>query len=228
MSRVLVVASHPDDEILGVGGTIAKRNLSGDECHALILGEGITARAEKRNVYDGKEQVPLQNDARESAKIIGFKSIEFKGLPDVRFDSLELLDIVKIIQRYFSEIKPDVVYTHHYGDLNIDHRITYDATLCACRPVSGGWYPKELLCFETPSSTEWNFGRKDMSFYPNVFVDVSQTIDTKLAAMACYKSEVRDFPHPRSLGALRAIAIKWGSTVNVPYAEAFEQIMKIV
>lgn len=226
MSRVLVVAAHPDDEILGVGGTIAKRVQRGDECHALILGEGITARGEKRELFDGTEQVGLQENARRSAGIVGYQSINFQGLPDVRFDGLELLDIVKIVQKVFFEIKPEVVYTHHYGDLNIDHRLTYEAVLCACRPVSG-WYPNELLCFETPSSTEWNFGRKEQSFFPNVFVDITDTLEKKLNAMKCYDGEMRDYPHPRSLDALKAISMKWGSTVNINYAEAFEQIIKI-
>lgn len=226
MSKVLVVAAHPDDEILGVGATIAKRVKQGDECHVIILGEGITARGNSRSEFDGSEQSPLQKDAIESAKIIGYKSIQFYGLPDVRFDSLQLLDIVKIVQKAFFEIKPDVVYTHHYADLNIDHRYTYEAVLCACRPVPG-WYPKELLCFETPSSTEWNFGRKEQNFAPNVFVDIEETLNAKLEAMKCYKTEIRDFPHPRSIEVLNSIAIKWGATVGLKYAEAFEQVIKI-
>lgn len=226
MSKVLVVAAHPDDEILGVGATIAKRVKQGDECYAIILGEGITARGDKRETFDGSEQSPLQQDAIKSAKLIGYRDIKFYGLPDVRFDSLQLLDIVKIVQKAFFEIKPDVVYTHHYADLNIDHRYTYEAVLCACRPVPG-WYPKELLCFETPSSTEWNFGRKEHIFAPNVFVDVESTLEIKLEAMKCYESEIRDFPHPRSLEVLKAIAMKWGSTAGLKYAEAFEQIIKI-
>lgn len=226
MSKVLVVAAHPDDEILGVGATIAKRVKQGDECYAVILGEGITARGEKRELYDGSEQSSLQKNARESANVIGYRDIRFFGLPDVRFDSLQLLDIVKIVQKVFFEIQPDVVYTHHYADLNIDHRYTYEAVLCACRPVSG-WYPKELLCFETPSSTEWNFGRKESMFSPNVFVDVESTIDIKLDAMKCYESEIREFPHPRSLEVLKAIAVKWGATAGIKYAEAFEQVIKI-
>ncbi len=226
MSRVLVVAAHPDDEVLGVAGTIAKHVKKQDECYALILGEGITARGEKRALFDGKEQESLQKDAKTSANVIGYKDIVFEGLPDVRFDGLELLDIVKIVQRHFFRLKPDIVYTHHYGDLNIDHRLTYEAVLCACRPVTG-WYPDELLCFETPSSTEWNFGRKEQSFFPNIFVDITDTLEKKLEAMKCYRSEIREYPHPRSIEALKAISMKWGSTVNVKYAEAFEQIYKI-
>lgn len=226
MSRVLVVAAHPDDEILGVGGTIARRVREGDECYAMILGEGITARGERRKDFDGSEQQPLKKSAIASAQIIGYKDIQFHGLPDVRFDGLELLDIVKIVQKVFFEIKPEIVYTHHYGDLNIDHRLTYEAVLCACRPVKG-WYPKELLCFETPSSTEWNFGRKEQAFFPNVFVNIEDTLNVKLEAMKCYEGEIRDYPHPRSLEALRAIAMRWGTTVNLKCAEAFEQIIKI-
>lgn len=226
-SRVLVVAAHPDDEVLGIGATIAKRVLSGDECHCVILGEGITARGETRDEYDGNEQIPLKRDAMESAQLIGFSSLNFENLPDVRFDSLNLLDIVHKVQQYFFDINPDVVYTHHYGDLNIDHRLTFEAVSCACRPVPG-WYPSEFYCFETPSSTEWNFGRKEMAFYPNTYVDVEDTIEIKLKAMSCYKGEIRDYPHPRSLDILRALAMKRGSEVNCRFAEAFELITRII
>lgn len=226
MSRVLVVAAHPDDEILGVGATIAKRVKQGDICRAVILGEGITARGDKREEFDGTEQNSLKKDAIESARTIGYEKIDFVGLPDVRFDSIDLLDIVKIVQKFFFEFKPNIVYTHHYGDLNIDHRLTYEATLCASRPVTG-WYPNELLCFETPSSTEWNFGRKQDAFYPNVFVDIEDTIEKKYEAIKCYKGEIREYPHPRSIEALEAIAKRCGTIVNLKYAEAFEQIYKI-
>ncbi len=227
MNKILVVAAHPDDEVLGVGGTIAMHAKNGSECHALILGEGITARGERRELFDGREQVELQEEARKSARILGYESITFCGLPDVRFDGLELLDIVKMVQKAFAEFNPDQVYTHHYGDLNIDHRLTYEATLCACRPAQKG-YPRELFCFETLSSTEWNFGRRNHAFFPNTFVDISQTMETKIDAMKCYVGEVRPYPHPRSLESIRALAMVRGSTINTEYAEAFEQVLRIL
>lgn len=227
MKKILVVAAHPDDELLGVGGTIARLVHEGVECHCVILGEGITARGNTRSEFDGTEQKPLLNDARRAAKRIGYSSINFCGLPDVRFDSIELLDIVKLVQKYIQEIKPDTIFTHHYGDLNIDHRYTYDAVMCANRPT-GESYAKRVLCFETLSSTEWRFGQKEKAFYPNVFVNITEYFDDKWEALSCYRGEMRDYPHPRSKEALEAYAKKWGSTVNLYYAEAFEEVINII
>lgn len=168
----------------------------------------------------------LHEDARQSAKIIGYKEVFFADLPDNRFDSVDLLDIVKMIGGYVNHLKPDIIYTHHYGDLNIDHRRTFEAVLTACRPV-GEYSVREIYTFETPSSTEWNFNGKNNVFYPNVFVDIEDTIDDKLKAMACYQTELREYPHPRSLEALKIIASRWGTVVGKKYVEAFELIRKV-
>jgi len=140
--------------------------------------------------------------------------------PDNRFDTVALIDIIKTIEKVKEEVKPDIIYTHHYGDLNIDHRITFDAVMTAARPVQGESV-KEIYSFEIPSSTEWYFSSTKNYFMPNVFMDISETIEKKLQALKEYKSEVRQFPHPRSPEAIKSIAKKWGSNSGLKYAEAF-------
>lgn len=222
MSRVLVVAAHPDDEILGLGGCIRKRVNNGDEVTCLILGEGMTSRDD----IDQADLERLHNDTMEASKIIGFKTVRFADFPDNKFDSVPLLGIIKVVSALVDEIKPEIVYTHHHGDLNIDHRKTYEAVITACRPV-GDYSVKEIYAFETPSSTEWNFTYGQDSFKPNVFVDIEQEMNLKIKAMDCYKTELRAFPHPRSLEALRIIAGKWGTVVGKRYVEAFELVRKV-
>jgi len=223
--KVLVVAAHPDDELLGVGATIVKHVENGDMCYALILGEGITSRYNKRDLADISKVEELHEDTFQAAKVIGYEKVYLENFPDNRFDSVDLLDIIKIIEKYIEEIKPDIVYTHHSGDLNVDHRKTYEAALTATRPI-GDFYVKELYCFETVSSTEWNFEYNN-SFKPNYFIDATFMLDKKLEALNFYKSEMKNFPHPRSIENLEVTARKWGSVIGKKYAEAFE-VVRIV
>lgn len=223
--KILVVAAHPDDEILGIGATIAKHDISGDYCYALILGEGITSRYEKRELADTKKLESLHCDTYEAAKIIGYKDVFFENLPDNRFDSVALLDIVKIIEKYVDDIKPDIIYTHFKNDLNIDHRKTFEAVLTATRPI-GSEYVKEIYSFETVSSSEWNFSDY-IQFNPNYFIDVTETLEKKIEAMKCYTNELKEFPHPRSNENLKNVASKWGSVISRKYAEAF-QVVRII
>lgn len=227
MSNILVVAAHPDDEVLGLGATIRKHINSGDVVECVILGEGMTSRAQSREDSNKSALSELHNQTLKAAEFIGFRNVYFSGLPDNRFDSVDLLDIIKEVDKHIQNFKPEIIYTHHYGDLNIDHRRTFEAVITASRPI-GEYFVKEIYCFETPSSTEWNFKYGDNSFKPNVFVDVEHTLDAKLKAMECYKSEIRDYPHPRSIEALEIIAARWGTVVGKKYAEAFELIRKVV
>jgi len=221
----LVVAAHPDDEVLGCGATLAK--LAADqEVHILILGEGATSRYASGSAAVQGEVARLQAAARAGAAIIGAQSITLDSLPDNRFDTVPLLDVVRRIEQIIQQIRPAAVYTHHPGDINIDHRITFQAVLTATRPVPQQAV-QELYAFEIPSSTEWGFQQLQPSFKPNVFVDVHTTIEIKLKAMAQYESESRAFPHPRSPEALRNLARRWGSVVGVECAEAFELIRSI-
>jgi len=220
---MLVVAAHPDDEVLGCGGLMAaesaRRNV-----HILILGEGLTSRRTSSPTTTGELEV-LKDHARAAARIVGAASVEFSGLQDNRFDDVPLLEVVQIVEDYIAKWAPVVVYTHHPGDLNIDHAIAARAVVTATRPTPGCGV-KQLLAFECASSTEWAFQAPD-PFRPNVFVDVSATIETKLEALRAYAGEVRTFPHPRSPEGLAAIAQRWGSVCGVPYAEAFQLIRAI-
>jgi LmbE family N-acetylglucosaminyl deacetylase len=226
MNTILVVAAHPDDEILGLAGTIRKYINKGYQAHCVILGEGMTSRSEHREDTASSLLDELHRQTIKAAEIIGFEKLLFSNLPDNRFDSVDLLDIIKQVDKYVQQIKPDIIYTHHYGDLNIDHRKTFEAVITASCPV-GEYGVKEIYCFETPSSTEWNFQYGNNTFKPNVFIDITDTLKSKLEAMACYKTELGQYPHPRSLRALEIIAARWGTVVGRKYAEAFELVRKV-
>ncbi len=225
MSKVLVVAAHPDDEILGVGATIVKRRKKGDIVKAVILGEGQTSRWNNREEVPGDIIEKLHEDTLNAAVCIGYQEVFFADFPDNRFDHIDLLDIVKYMEQIIKEFEPEIIYTHHSSDLNIDHQMTYKAVLTATRPVNK-YAVKEIYTFETVSSTEWNFAYEN-SFQPNVFEVVDEEFQTKLEAMKCYKSELCDFPHPRSLKGLEVTAQKWGSVVGKEYVEPFMLVRKI-
>jgi LmbE family N-acetylglucosaminyl deacetylase len=218
--KVLFVSAHPDDELLGPGGTMARHVLSGDQVTVLIVADGATAR------YEAGAENMLRRCAQAAAATLGVQDLRFLALRDQRLDEGSLLDVIKPIERVVSEVSPEVVYTHHWGDLNRDHRAVGEAVTVACRPV-GAAYPRRLLLFETPSSSEWSSTEPSLQFIPNYFVDVGSTIERKLAAMACYESELRPPPHPRSLESLRVRAQYWGQIVGRAYAEPFVLVREV-
>jgi LmbE family N-acetylglucosaminyl deacetylase len=222
-STVLVVAAHPDDEILGCGATAARLVQEGCDVYFAILGEGITSRHGTRESADAGQLSLLQEHARAAGRKIGVKEVFLHRLPDNRLDTVPLLEVVKRVEDLMDRLKPEIIYTHHGGDLNVDHGIVHRAVLTATRPVAGQ-VVREIYAFEVPSSTEWAFQRLEPAFRPNVFVDVASTLEAKIAAMACYQTEARPFPHPRSSEALRAIATRWGSVAGYGAAEAFELV----
>lgn len=222
-SRILVVAAHPDDEVLGCGATISRFSMEGDPVSILLLGEGISSRYKRRSEARPALLRGLQADAKAVARLLGAKSVAFENLPDNRFDELPILEIIKRIEKQIEKIKPEIIFTHHPGDLNVDHQATFRAVLTATRPTNG-CPVQEIYAFEVPSSTEWAFQQFQPPFRPNVFIDVSRTMETKVKGMQRYKGECRPFPHPRSPQALRAIAQRWGSAVGFRHAEAFELI----
>lgn len=225
-NKLLVVAAHPDDEILGCGGTMALHSQRGDEVYVLILGEGVTSRDEKRDrKHRGKEIADLKSQVKAANKIVETKKTFLFDFPDNRFDSVPLLDIIKVIEKVKRNIKPDTVYTHHKGDLNIDHRVTFNAVMTACRPLKGESV-KEIYSFEVPSSTEWS-ADSSKYFIPNYFVNIKETLEKKTNAMKAYTNEIRDFPHPRSERALEILACNRGISVGLKYAEAFEVIRQV-
>ena len=225
---VLIVAAHPDDEVLGCGGVVARHAAMGERVDTLILAEGATARDEQRNA-DGRsaEVEALRQSACAAAKILGARPPQFVGLPDNRMDILSLLDIVKYVEEAVERAKPTLIYTHHGGDLNIDHRITHQAVVTACRSLPGSCIDA-IYAFETLSSTEWSTTGTGPGFRPTRFVAIGNTLDRKLKALECYESEMRDFPHARSQKAVEAQAVLRGAVAGVAAAEAFEVIREVV
>src|SRR6266550_691607 len=220
---VLVVAAHPDDEVLGCGGTMARLAAEGREVRIAILAEGMTSRYQQREHADQKQLHHLHANSQQAADKLRAKELVLCKLPDNRLDTIPLLDVVKLVEDLIEKFEPAVIYTHHPGDLNIDHGVVHRAVLTATRPTPGQGV-REIYAFEVASSTEWAFQRLEPSFRPNVFVDIGGTLETKVAALACYDTETRKFPHPRSPDAVRAIATRWGSVAGFQAAEAFELI----
>lgn len=228
MRRVLVVAAHPDDEVLGCGGTIARHAESGDEVHVLILGEGITSRDSRRDVTRRQAEITRLHRAGElAARTLGVAKVHRAYLPDNRFDSVDLLDVIKEVERVVEIVCPERLYTHHAGDLNIDHRIVHQAAVTAARPMPGSPVAT-VLAFETPSSTEWQGANSDLSFVPQVYSEVTRNLKKKLKAMAAYRSEVRRYPHPRSLRAIEILARHRGTAAGMEAAEAFMLVRDLI
>ncbi len=211
--KILIIASHPDDEVLGCFGTVAKLIKEGYEAYTLILGEGKTSRGE------GAEEIKkLHQEIEKANELIGIEDVFIESLPDNSFDSIPLLNIIKIVEKVKNLIKPDIIFTHYKKDLNIDHRLTYQAVITATRPMFNESV-KEIYSFEILSSTEWNY---PLSFNPDIYFDISGTLDLKIKAMSFYKSELRNFPHPRSLEGIELNAKYLGMRVGKKAIEAFK------
>src|SRR5216684_1571378 len=223
---VLVVAAHPDDEILGCGATMTRLAREGHEVRIAIIAEGMSPRYAHREEADQQQLRHLHTRAQQAADMVGAKELVLCKLPDNRLDTVPLLDVVRTVEELVVRFRPETIYTHHPGDLNVDHGVVHRAVLTATRPVVGQ-YVREIYAFEVPSSTEWAFHQLEPVFRPSVFVDIAETLETKLEALACYDTETRKFPHPRSAEALRAIAARWGSVAGLPAAEAFELIRSV-
>ncbi len=222
--KILIVAAHPDDEVLGCFATVSKLINQGNEAYTLILGEGKTSRDEKRVIEKRKDELKLLNkEIIEANNLIGIKKVYTENFPDNRFDSVALLDIVKAVTKVKEEIKPDIIFTHYENDLNIDHQITYKAVLTATRPMEKESV-KEIYSFEILSSTEWSY---PLSFYPDFFVDVESSIELKIEAMKKYNSELREYPHPRSIEGIRLNAQYQGMRVGQKCVEAFKTVRVI-
>ena len=215
----LIIAAHPDDEVLGCGGLIQKYNNT-EEFYVLILTAGADTR------YDKSMESVLRSNATKANDILGTKELFFENLSNQKMDTGAILDITQLIEKYINKTKPDRVYTHHIGDLNKDHQIIAEATFTATRPIVGQ-VVKEVYSYNVPSSTEWNFIEGEKIFVPNIFVDIKDELDVKLEAMKCYTSECRAYPHPRSPAALKAHANYWGLISGFEYAEPFKLIRKL-
>lgn len=219
--KVLVVAAHPDDEVLGCGASIARHVDAGDQVEVLIMAEGVTSRDPVRDpAARTTELTHLRAASRQAAEILGVSRLHFGDLPDNRMDALPLLEVVKQVETVLAAYSPQQVYTHHAGDLNQDHRVVAQAVSVACRPVPGQSV-RSLLWFETASSTEWQPPGGGELFAPNWFVDVSAWQERKLAALAAYQEEMRPWPHPRSMRAVADLLHWRGAQCGCMAAEAF-------
>lgn len=220
--KILIVAAHPDDEVLGCFATVAKLVQQGYEAYTLILSGGKTSRGE----IDKKELDLLQKEMQKANNLIGIKKVFMADFADNAFDSIALLEIVKKIEEVKNEVQPEIIFTHHFGDMNIDHQITHRAVLTATRPMKDECV-KTIYAMEVPSSTEWNSFSAQNAFIPNVFFEVEDTIELKIKAMAQYSSELREYPHPRSLQHLKELAKVNGTKVGLNYSENFMLVRNV-
>ena len=214
--KILVVASHPDDEVFGCGGTLIKYSKMDYQIKIIFMTNGVTSRSQRRK----DEIFKRRKAALMASKFLGANHIKFFGFKDNQMDTVPLLKIVKKIEKEIIIFKPSIVFTHFNGDLNIDHELTSRATITACRPINN--HPvKALFMFYVPSSTEWNFNKNKKNFIPNWFEDISKIEKQKKLALDCYKMEMRKWPHPRSLKNIKNLQEVFAAEVGQKKTEAF-------
>lgn len=219
--RVLALVAHPDDEVLGAGGTLARHAKNGDEVHIVFLTDGVSARGADKSAAERRAEA-----ARRSASLLGAQEPLFLGFPDNRLDQVGLLDVTQSIEPIIREIAPDTIYTHHVRDLNIDHELCSRAVLTACRPLPGSSV-RRIYAMEVASSTEWSWPNAAHAFVPTRFVDISSSLEIKRRALEAYVEEMRSFPHPRSFDAVAALAAWRGASAGLRAAEAFAVVREI-
>lgn len=235
--KILVLVAHPDDEVLGVGGTIRKFVKNGHDVKIVIMATGITSRRsnnyQNSSVYNtdnktkkimDKQVKGLKINSKKAAKILGVEKIDFAGFSDNEMDKVTSLEVTKKIESYIEDFFPEKIFTHSPFDVNIDHRILYNATLTATRPGSK-YGVKEVFAFEVSSSTEWYFPSK---FSPNIFIDITKELPSKIQALKAYKNELRRFPHPRSVEGIEVVAKRWGTVSGFKAAEAFYLVRGLI
>ena len=225
MKKVLVIAAHPDDEVMGLGGTIAKLSAQGVECHLLIVTDGSSSQ------YRGSDHLgeiieAKKIETKNCADTLGFRSIHYGELPDMKLNTTPHIVINQVIERVIDEVQPDTVFTHFWGDVNRDHQEVYKSKLVAVRPVMGQ-VVKELYCYRVPSSTEWTPNKADTMFMPNYFVNIEKSAEQKYKAFACYSTELREYPHPRSVQYLREADKAVGIRIGLLVAEEFVLLRKL-
>jgi len=228
--KILVVVAHPDDELLGLGASMNKLiNEQNCKVRTVILGEGITSRSEKRDTEKWKNELVIHRKNIESArKFVGYESVGIYNFPDNRFDTVALLDIIKVIEKEKEDFQPEIIFTHHGGDLNIDHQRTFEAVITCTRPMEQEKV-SIVITFETPSGTEWRASSDPKHFTPNLFIGISEdNLNSKIKAMESYSFEKRTYPHPRSPESLRILAQQRGMSVGKFLAEAFCIIRTVI
>lgn len=219
--NVLVISTHPDDEVLGCGGTIAYHAYKGDIVSVLVVTRGIP------ELFPPSQIERTRKELESASAILGVNDISFLDFPAPKLDTVPEFTLADAILNHLKIFKPNVIYLPYRNDLHVDHRRVFSATMVAARPING-LSVLRLLCYETLSETEWGSSLDSGVFVPTVYVDISDFLERKLQAMACYQSQLREFPHPRSLAAIEALARFRGSTVGVMAAEAFMLVREIV
>ena len=225
MKKIMLIAAHPDDELLGCGGTLLYYKNKGYQIKIIFLSDGESSR----DISSKKTQILIkkrEGQAIKISKLCKFKQPTFARFLDNKLDTIPLIKIVKFIEREIKIFKPNIIITHNEDDLNIDHKTVFKATITATRP-SSKTFVKSIFCFETPSSTENNFSKIKVSFNPNLYFDISKFINKKISMLKLYKQELRLYPHARSLEGIKVLAKYRGTQIGVKYAEAFNIIRQL-
>ena len=216
MKNVLIVAAHADDEAIGCGGTISHHIANGDVVKVILVADGVSSRVGATN----NDLMRRKSAAKVVQKLLGISSISCLDLPDNKLDTLPLIDIVRHIELKIQKFKPSVIYTHHHGDLNIDHQITHKAVMTAARPTPQSSV-REIYGFEVLSSTEWSTPQLS-PFIPNLFIDITDHMENKIRSLKAYNEEMRESPHSRSIENIKLLAHYRGYSMGIEMAEAFE------
>lgn len=229
--EIAVIIAHMDDEIISISGTIARCNAEGHNIHVLVLTDSCSAghkdvvlkEGTQGTVYQEVSISEKQHEFLAASEIVrGYKSWKICEFPDMRLDTIPHVDLNRAIESFIDDVQPETVFTHHPGDINKDHRLVYESVMVATRPVPGSSV-KKVLCCESMYNNEWN----GQSFVPNTYVDISKTLSDKIAALEEYKSELQEFPHPRSVDSVKYLAYSRGSAAGVRAAEAFQLVRSI-
>ena len=228
---IAIIAAHMDDEVLGCGGTIAKYNIEDHNIHVLVLTDSCSAGHRNVELIPGSQGTTIVKEVISEKKaeflaamevLGGYKSWKICDFPDMKLDTVPHIELNKVIESFIDEVQPEIVFTHHPGDINLDHRLVYESTMVAVRPVPGSPV-KKVLCCESMYNNEWN----GQSFVPNTYIDISTTLSDKIAALEEYKSEIREWPHPRSILSIKHLACIRGAAVGFEAAEAFMMVRSI-
>lgn len=220
MKKILILCAHPDDETLGLGGTIVMNSRRNHEIMVVFFTDGQSARDSSIKKIKKRQQ-----NAKDACKILGIDKIEFLNYKDQLLDTIPVVELTKKIEHIIRKWSPEQIYTHYWGDTNQDHRKVFEASLIASRPHPKSEI-KQIICYETPSSSEWTYFAQ--GFTPNMFVKINETLEAKINALKKYESEVEEFPHPRSVESIINRSKFWGSSVGLNHAEAFISIRKII
>lgn len=219
--KILAIAPHPDDEVLGIGGTMARFASEGAEVYVAILTKGHPPDFDEEIVQNGR------TEALAAHQILGVKETIFLSFPAARLDSVPHREVNGKLIELLQKVQPDILFIPFNGDIHLDHQMIFLSSLVAARPNSS-YAPKVIYAYETLSETNWNAPYLTPNFVPNVFVDIAAYLETKMKAMQMYASQIKPFPHERSEESLRALATLRGSTVGCFAAEAFVLVRQVL